>query len=75
MNFKKNIYPNPDHAKPPKPTAAVRQIINNVIDEVCAAISRNTVWNKNPPQLNIFRTLTVVKEPLARNQSAMKPPN
>jgi len=46
----------PDQAKPPSPTAMVRQVTAPAGVSRNAARSMNTVWLTNAPQLNSFRT-------------------
>lgn len=46
----------PDQAKPPSPTAMVRQATAPAGVSKNAARSMNTVWLRNAPQVNSFRT-------------------
>lgn len=56
MNKKNYLYLNPDQAKPPRPTAIVRQATAPRGFVINAAADIKSVWLKNAPQLNVFRT-------------------
>lgn len=71
----KVTHPKPAQAKPPKPTANVKQIVVPVGVNKYAAHNMKTVWAINAPQLNIFLTCVVVKIPFNWNQSAKYPAN
>lgn len=52
----KEKYLKPGQAMAPSPTAMVRQKIEPIGCDQKAAINMKTVWERNPVQLNTFRT-------------------